>query len=308
MRASTVPLNPDLENELRTGCVAFTSSQGAPPPKPPRFLIDRVPIDCATMEYALAWVVQRLTHRSGGSPLLIMGPNAQLVSIATTNTRFAKAIQAADLLVPDGISIVLASRLLGGRIPERLTGGELMERLCAECAKHGLSVFFLGGLPGAADGAALQLERRYPGLRVAGTYWPPYGFENDVVESARVRRVVSDAAPDLLCVAFGAPKQEIWMHDNCRSLPIGAAIAVGAALDTQAGLRKRAPRWTHKMGLEWLYRFAREPRRLWRRYLLGNSCFLFLVIRQWLVGSRRFHAEPGTNGNQLARSADSLRS
>jgi N-acetylglucosaminyldiphosphoundecaprenol N-acetyl-beta-D-mannosaminyltransferase len=308
MRASVAPLNLDFADKPPAGCASFTLTQGAPHSKPPRFIMDGVPIDCATMEYAVTWVAQHLTHRSGGSPLLIMGPNAQLVSIATTNTRFAKALQAADLSVPDGVSVVLASRLLGERIPERVTGGELMERLCAECAKEGLSFFFLGGLPGAADGAALQLERRYPGLRVAGTYCPPHGFESDVVESARIRRIVSEAAPDLLCVAFGAPKQEIWMHDNCPSLPIGASIAVGAALDTQAGLRKRAPRWTHKIGFEWLYRFAREPGRLWRRYLFGNSHFLFLVFRQWFVGSRPFHVEPGTHGNQLAGSADSLRS
>jgi N-acetylglucosaminyldiphosphoundecaprenol N-acetyl-beta-D-mannosaminyltransferase len=254
-----------------------------PPRRPARFFMDQAPVDRVGMEFAAAWVVRGIKHRSP-RPLLIMGPNAQLVTLAATNRRFAGALQDADLSVPDGISVVLASRLLGKPISERVPGGELMERLCAESAKCGLSVFLLGGLPGAAAGAAATLARRYPGLKLAGAYCPPYGFENDVTETAKIRELISAAAPDLLCVAFGAPKQEIWMHDNCRSLPIGAAIAVGAALDTQAGLRKRAPQWTHRLGLEWLYRLAREPRRLWRRYLFGNSCFVLLVLRQWITG------------------------
>ncbi|MBV8671961.1 MAG: WecB/TagA/CpsF family glycosyltransferase [Acidobacteriaceae bacterium] len=247
-------------------------------------MIDRTPVDRVTMDYAVARIVHHLKHRPTRPPFLIMGPNAQLVTVAAKNTRFAKALQAADLLLPDGISVVLASRLLGEPIPGRVTGGDLMERLCAESSKQGLSVFFLGGLPGAAAGAAMNLQLRYPGLRIAGTYCPPQGFEIDLNESACVRQLVSDAAPDLLCVALGAPKQEIWMHENCSTLPIGAAIAVGAALDTQAGLRKRAPRWTHKVGLEWGYRLAREPRRLWRRYLFGNARFALLVARQWVAG------------------------
>lgn len=296
MRASTASLHLTVKDGSLSDRTASPGSVS--PPKPPRFTIDRVPVHHVAMEYAVAWVVQGLKNRSKQAPLLIMGPNAQLVTLAASNARFAEALQAADLFVPDGISVVLASRLLGKPIPERVTGGELMERLCAECANHGLSVFFLGGLPGAAAGAASNLQHRFPGLKVAGTYCPPFGFENDAMESARIRQLINDSAPDLLCVAFGAPKQEIWMHDNCPSLPIGAAIAVGAALDTQAGLRKRAPRWTHKIGLEWLYRLVREPRRLWRRYLFGNSGFLLLVFRQWIAGSRRFGVEAGTCGTR----------
>ena len=277
-----------------------------PPPKPPRFIIDRVPVDRVPMDYAAAWVIHGLKHRGSRPPLLITGPNAQLVTLAAGDPRFAEALRAADLSVPDGISVVLASRLLGQPIPERVTGGDLMERLCAEAARHGLSVFFLGGLPGAAAGAAASLQRRYPALRIAGIYCPPRGFEQDSMESAHIRQLIRDAAPDLLCVAFGAPKQEIWMHENCLSLPIGAAIAVGAGLDTQAGLRKRAPRWTHAVGLEWLYRLVREPRRLWRRYLFGNTQFLLLVLRQWLTGVPRLAEERAIGNTTLANSPDSL--
>ena len=216
-----------------------------------------------------------------GRPLLIMGPNAQLVTLAARQPRFAEALRSADLCVPDGISIVLAARLLGQPVPERVPGGELMERLCLESARHGLSVFFLGGLPGAAEGAARRFASRSPGFRLAGTYCPPPGFENDPFECARIRRRITQAKPDLLCVAFGAPRQELWMRETCPTLPIGAAISVGAALDTQSGLRRRAPAWTHRIGCEWLYRLVREPRRLWKRYLIGNTHFLWIVAREW---------------------------
>jgi N-acetylglucosaminyldiphosphoundecaprenol N-acetyl-beta-D-mannosaminyltransferase len=250
--------------------------------KPPRVTIGDVPIDRLSMDSAIQWVMQGMQDRSTPSPLLIMGSNAQLVTLAERSPRLGRALRSAHLNVPDGISVVLASRLVGLPIRERVTGGELMEGLCEESARCGFSVFFLGGLPGAATGAAARLKGRYPSLRVAGCYCPPLGFENDPVQSANIRSVITRAAPDLLCVAFGAPKQEIWMHENCPTLRIRAAISVGAALDTCAGLRKRAPRWTHKIGLEWLYRLIREPRRLWRRYLIGNPVFVALVARQWM--------------------------
>lgn len=257
------------------------SADDAPLPRPSRLYVDRIPVDRVSMEYAAAWVIHALKDCESHRPLLLMGPNAQLVTLAARHPRFAAALRSADLAVPDGISVVLAARLLGQPVPERVPGGELMERLCIESAQHGLSVFFLGGLPGAAEKTACKFEKQYPNFRLAGTCCPHVGFENDPVESAHVRRKIADAKPDLLCVALGAPKQEIWMVENCPTLPIGAAISVGAALDTQAGLRKRAPKWTHRIGCEWLYRLIREPRRLGCRYLIGNTHFIGLVARQY---------------------------
>jgi N-acetylglucosaminyldiphosphoundecaprenol N-acetyl-beta-D-mannosaminyltransferase len=256
-------------------------------PRPRRLVLSGVPVDRMSMEDTVAWVIHALRHRAARPPMLMMGPNAQLITLARRNREFAEALRTADLNVADGISIVMAARLLGRPVQERVAGGELMERLCAEAARNNLSVFFLGGLPHAAELAAVNLQRRYPALRIAGSYCPARGFEDDSMESAHVRRLLREAAPDLLYVALGAPKQEIWMHRNCRDLPIGAALSVGAAFDTQAGLRKRAPHWTHSIGMEWLFRLLREPRRLWRRYLLGNPHFLYLVMRQLLRQPRQ---------------------
>ena len=246
----------------------------------PACLIGGVPVHALTIEEASTQIVDALRHRTTAEPFLVMGPNAQLITLAQKDLRFYEALQASALNTPDGISVVIASRILGGNISERVTGGDLMESLCRGAARHGLSVFFLGGLPEAAALAAQRLQRRYPALSIAGAYCPPRRFENDPTERAHIRRLITEAAPDLLFVAFGAPKQEIWMHENCPTLPIGAAMSVGAAFDTQSRLRKRAPRWTHNLGLEWLYRLIHEPRRLWRRYLIGNPYFLYLVLKQ----------------------------
>ena len=245
-----------------------------------------IPVHRLRIEETSARIVDALRHRTSAAPFLIMGPNAQLITLAQKDPRFSEALHASALNIPDGISIVIASRILGGNISARVTGGDLMESLCLGAARHGLSVFFLGGLPEAAALTAQRFQRRYPALSIAGAYCPPSGFEHDQMERAYIRQLLTETAPDLLFVAFGAPKQEIWMHENCPTLPIGAAMSVGAAFDTQSGLRKRAPRWTHKLGLEWLYRLVHEPRRLWRRYLIGNPCFLYLVLKQRFLYGR----------------------
>lgn len=251
-----------------------------------RCQIGSIPVDRVTFDEAARWAVSYL-QTEDRNPTLIVGPNAQLVTLAEKNPKFAQAMRSAGLATADGISVVLAARLLGVPVPERVPGGELMERLCEESAKHGFKVFFLGGLPGAAELAAKNLMSRYPGLNVVGTHCPPYGFEKDATESARVRERITECAPDLLFVAFGAPKQEIWMLENAPNLPVGIAMSVGAAFDTQAGLRKRAPEWAQKSGTEWLYRLVMEPRRLWRRYLIGNVEFILLIMKQLLTTPRQ---------------------
>ncbi len=246
--------------------------------RPSRLQLAGVPVDRMTMRQSLTWIAEQLHAPSQLThPLLIMGPNAHIVSSAQRSPQFLAALNSADLCVPDGISILLAGSILGLPISERVTGGELMEQLCAFAARDNLSVFFLGGLSGAAEGAASALKRRYPGLRVT-CCCPSFRFEEEPAELATVLDTIRAAAPDILCVALGVPRQEIWMHRHATSLPIRLAISVGAALDTQAGLRRRAPEWTHKLGIEWAYRLAREPRRLWRRYLIGNAHFLCLVF------------------------------
>jgi len=267
-------------SSMRLAAEVSTKTNGEARPEP--CSIATIPVDRLSFEEAVTCVMKRLTESRQGPPLRIVGANAQVVTMAEKNAIFAEAMTSADLCFPDGISVVLASRILKRAIPERVPMGELMERLCAESAKHGLSVFFLGGLPCAAEKAGDVLKHRYPGLRLAGTHCPPYMFEEDAAEMARVQQMIADTAPDLLFVALGAPRQEIWIWQYCETMPIGAVMPVGAGFDTIAGLRKRAPAWARKSGTEWLYRLLMEPRRLWRRYLIGNSQFIYLVYKAWL--------------------------
>jgi N-acetylglucosaminyldiphosphoundecaprenol N-acetyl-beta-D-mannosaminyltransferase len=262
----------------------FGEPEGTDPDSSARVFFGSAPVDGITLEAAAQWLRRQLLERhtvEHAVPIQIMGPNAYLVALAAKNRSFAQALNGAALCLPDGMSVVWAAKLLGQQIPERVPGGEFMERMCALCAESGLTVYFLGGLPGAAETASRLLTERYPGLHVAGTDCPSHGFEADEEANEAVRKRIIDARPDLLCVALGAPKQEIWMLDECPTLPIGAALSVGAALDTQAGLRKRAPAWTHDIGVEWLYRLAMEPRRLWRRYLIGNLEFAAVTFSAW---------------------------
>ena len=249
---------------------------------PPRVLIAGVPVDALTRDDAARWVLERA--RAGGPPAYVVTPNAHHVALLRDSMRFRRAYEEAALSVPDGISLVWASRVLGEPLPERVAGVDLFEDVCAAAAAAGIRVFLLGGRPGAADEAARVLRRTYPGLQVAGTYCPPWGFENDPAEAERVARAVRAAQPHVLFVALGAPKQEVWLQDNLESLGVPVGVGVGAAFDFVSGQVRRAPRWMRGAGLEWLFRLLVEPRRLWKRYAVYNTRFIALVLRQRLTG------------------------
>jgi N-acetylglucosaminyldiphosphoundecaprenol N-acetyl-beta-D-mannosaminyltransferase len=249
-------------------------------------LVGKLPINRLRMPEAVDAVLRHVRQvrdeRSTGRAMHLFGVNAQVAVLALEDERFAQAMLSGHLLYPDGISIVAASRILGRPLIERIPGSELMELLCHEAAKEGLSAYFLGGLPFAAEKTAFILKHRYPGLVISGHSCPPFGFESDEHETAKLLRSIQDAAPDMLFVGLGAPKQERWIFANSGVLPVGVAVPVGAALDTISGYRKRAPVWARRTGLEWFYRLVLEPKRLWRRYLIGNTKFLLMVVTQWM--------------------------
>lgn len=247
-----------------------------------RVLIAGVPVDALTRQDAARWILDRA--RAGGPPAYVVTPNAHHVALLRESSRFRRAYADAALSVADGISLVWASRVLGSSLPERVAGVDLFEDVCAAAAGGGIRVFLLGGRPGAAEEAARVLRRQYPGLEVAGTLCPPFGFENDPAEAERVAQAVRAAAPDVLFVALGAPKQEVWLQDNLPSLGVPVGVGVGAAFDFVSGQVRRAPRWMRRAGLEWLFRVIVEPRRLWKRYAVYNTRFIALVFRQRLRG------------------------
>ncbi|MCH8150201.1 MAG: WecB/TagA/CpsF family glycosyltransferase [Planctomycetes bacterium] len=185
----------------------------------------------------------------------------------------------ADLVVADGMPLIWASKMLGTRLPERVAGSDLFPRLCQEAAKHDLSVFLLGGAPGTADEAARVLTERHAGLRVAGTYCPDYGFENDAAECRRIVESIRQSNPDIVFVGLGSPKQERWIVANREACGAGLCIGVGISFSFVCGDVVRAPRWMQRAGLEWLHRLRQEPRRLAMRYLWDDVGFFWLVAK-----------------------------
>lgn len=203
----------------------------------------------------------------------IVTANPELVMEARRNPAFAEVLRRAELVLPDGIGIVWAARLLGRPIAQRVPGIELAEALLEAGARHGYKVFFLGAAPGVAEQAAVAVERTYPGIEVVGTQHGYFSAEEepDVVE--RVRRAV----PDILFVGLGAPRQEFFIARHRTTWNVPVAIGVGGSLDVLSGRARRAPRWVQAIGLEWLYRLVREPRRIGRMAALPQFVVLVLL-------------------------------
>jgi len=195
----------------------------------------------------------------------------------------------AGMVTPDGMPLVWLSRLKGHTHVERVYGPDLLLAACDKSLQTGWSHYFYGGGLGVTKKLAAQLSKRYPGLKIAGTGAPPFHpltKEEDEVEIAQINA----AHPDLLWIGLGTPKQEYWMADHLGRVDAPVMIGVGAAFDFHAGIKQQAPCWMQRSGLEWLYRLASEPRRLWRRYLVNNPLFLILILLQ-LSGVKRYPIE-----------------
>ncbi|MGH6720413.1 MAG: WecB/TagA/CpsF family glycosyltransferase, partial [Alphaproteobacteria bacterium] len=194
---------------------------------------------------------------------------------------FRAAYADAALCLADGVPVVWAARLVGAALKGRVAGADLLPALCEAAAGRGLSVFLLGGSDGVAAAAASALAARFPGLLVAGTHTPPQDFGEDDKTTTAAIAAVNAARPDMLFVGLGSPKQEYWVHRHWARLAAVATICCGAALDYAAGTRTRAPGWMRRAGLEWAWRLAGEPRRLWHRYLVRDAAFVGIVLKEW---------------------------
>jgi N-acetylglucosaminyldiphosphoundecaprenol N-acetyl-beta-D-mannosaminyltransferase len=224
---------------------------------------------------ALVDAVSRIEQRlDDGERTFVITANPEFVMLCRQDREVAAIAQRADLVVPDGTGAVVASRLLGDPLPGRAPGRLLVDRLAALATERRLALFLLGAGPGIAEGAAARLRARHPDLRIAGTYAGSADEDGDVVP-----RVLA-AAPDVLLVAFGMPKQERWIARNLSRLPsVRVAVGVGGSLDYLAGAAKAPPPVVHAIGLEWLWRLAREPQRWRRQRVLPLFAILVVLAR-----------------------------
>lgn len=239
-----------------------------------------VPVDNLTMHEALARCDEFVSiGRATGRTHQIATVNADFVVNSLHDPELRRILQEADMATADGMPLVWASRLLDGPVPGRVTGADMVPALAERAAERGYSIFFLGAKEGVAAKAAELLQQRHPALKVAGVLSPP---PRSVLEMDRsVFEQVKAAKPDILLVAFGNPKQEKWIRMYAPELQVPICIGIGGTLDMIVGVTKRAPTWMQKVGLEWAYRLAQEPRRLVKRYLHDFGYFGYFFARQW---------------------------
>ena len=246
---------------------------------PQRIDIAGIQVDNVTQEEAVSAIDQFLEL---GNPQYLCVVNAAKTVAASRDARLRSVIEGAALVTADGMSVVWAARAVGQSLKARVTGIDLFEHLITYAAERGRSVFFLGARDESVRGVVDRFTRAHPTLKVAG--WRDGYFGQ--AENAAVTETIRRSAAEMLFVAMGSPAQEYWIAENLGRTGARFAMGVGGSFDHLSGRQRRAPRWMQRAGLEWLYRLLREPRRLWRRYLIGNARFLWLVVQQMLPRRR----------------------
>lgn len=241
-----------------------------------------IEIDQVSMADAVAILLRWLDDKLSGCRYVVTSNVNHIVHLQNS-PRLRQAYAGASLVIADGWPLVAFSRLSQNPLPERVPGSDLVPHLFAAAkSERPLRTFLLGAKPGVAERAAERIKQKWSNVVVVGVHSPPPGFEHDARRCAEILQLVADAAPDLLIVGFGTPKQEIWLHSYRQHVSAKAAIAGGATIDFLAGEQSRAPRWVQRICLEWLYRIGTDPRRLALRYIRDGWRFPRIVAQEWL--------------------------
>jgi N-acetylglucosaminyldiphosphoundecaprenol N-acetyl-beta-D-mannosaminyltransferase len=245
------------------------------------------PIHAISEMGAVEYILSELEAGRGG---WCITPNLDHLRRLTRDRKLKALYSHAALIVADGMPLIWASRIQGTPLPERVAGSSLISTLSAAAGKQGRSIYLLGGARGTAEQAAEVLKKNYPGVRIAGIYYPEFGFESDEPQVQKLIAHLTAANPDIVYVALGSPKQE-WLIGQLRGyLPRAWWLGIGISFSFLSGHVKRAPVWMQRAGLEWVHRLCQEPRRLARRYLVHGlpfaaSLFTSAIIRR--LQSRR---------------------
>lgn len=245
-----------------------------------RLRILGVPVDAITFEGLLDRIAAWVAAGDGLRQICTVSP--EFVMIAQDDPDFMRVLHEADLCVADGVGLLFAARFLGRPLPQRVTGSDGVPLIAERAARMGWKLFLLGAAPGVAEQASAALRARFPGVQIVGTY---AGSPAPEEEAGIVARVNASGA-DILFVAYGAPRQDVWIARNRDRLEVRVALGVGGSLDFVAGVVPRAPRWMRRLALEWLFRLLIQPWR-WRR-MLRLPRFVWAVLR---CGERPLHEE-----------------
>lgn len=211
--------------------------------------------------------------------LYVVTPNVDHIVKLQHDLKFLHAYQKAGIVAVDGTPIVLAAKWYGIPLKEKITGPRLTEKVIEMASNHHFKVFFLGAGEGVGEIAAQNMLSKYPNYEYVGYYSPPFGFENNKQERQKIINIINDSGAQLVIAGMGSPKTEIFLSEIYCELNANVSLSVGAAIDFLAGTVKRCPEWINKIGMEWFYRFIKEPKRMGKRYFVDDIVFLKLLLR-----------------------------
>lgn len=252
----------------------------------PKVNILGVGVSNITMDGAVAKIEEMVASRR---PHYICVSNVHTTMMSQYDEEYRRIQNRADMVTPDGMPLAWVERLMGYDQPHRVYGPDLMLAVCENSLKTGSRHFFYGGHEGIAEELKGDFERRFPGIKIVGTYAPPFRPLTPE-EDAEVIRMINESGADIVWVGLGAPKQEKWMVEHLGKLDAPVMLGVGAAYDFHTGRIKQAPKWMQANGLEWAFRIYAEPKRMWRRYIWNNPMFIILVTLQ-LLGLKKYQIE-----------------
>jgi N-acetylglucosaminyldiphosphoundecaprenol N-acetyl-beta-D-mannosaminyltransferase len=254
------------------------------PGQPLAYHILGVRVDAVQIPEAIQQMEEWIARRDAGN--FVSVANTHVVMEAQYDPAFKDLINSASLCVPDGMPLIWCGRLRGHSLQRRVYGPELMLRFCRETAHRGYRHYLYGGAPEVPELLVKRLQESCPGIKIAGTHSPPFRPATQEEDNEAIERI-NKARPDVLWVGLGCPKQERWIHEHRERLAVPAIVAVGQAFDLLSGRKKPAPAWMSEHGLEWVFRLVQEPRRLWRRYLVYNTKFIYSISLE-LLHIKRF--------------------
>lgn len=214
---------------------------------------------------------------SSGKKNYIIAINVDVVMKIENDSYLKRITDKADMVLVDGKPLIWISKWYKHPVKAKISGSDLVPLLCERAVQKDFSIFIIGGKDGIAEKAKKNLEKDLPGINIVGTYSPPFGFENDTDELAKINSMISNAHPDLLIACFGCPKQEKWIYENYKKYDAKVSICAGATVDFLAGNINRAPKWMSEHGFEWFYRFMKEPKRMFKRYFIDDVKIIGLI-------------------------------
>jgi N-acetylglucosaminyldiphosphoundecaprenol N-acetyl-beta-D-mannosaminyltransferase len=273
-------IQDNMQSEVRSDMPNPAAAK--PRVEPARFPVLGVKVDAVQIPDAIAVLQSWIADREGYHYVAVTGMHG--ISESVSDPKFRAALDAASLVVCDGMPLVWLGRLRGHDLARRVYGPELMETFCQTTGAQ-YRHFFYGGAEGVPEGLAKALQSRH-GIQVAGCYSPPFRPLTPEEDKAVVA-MIEDAHPDVLWIGLSTPKQERWMYEHRDKLTVPAVLGVGAAFDLNTGRLNQAPRWMRENGFEWLFRLWTEPKRLWRRYLVNGPVFVWNVGLE-LMNVRKF--------------------